>query len=188
MNCQTSESDPLPWGEGLQKKNERGLGKAWEIFKRFDDHDGMDMAACLSFAIMKMLGIKPLKSSSRRTLRSGRNVQDVEEVGGGSEVRDGERGGEEGEDIRVAHAERIITVEQEGEKAIVKPTEKMHEILAKYGKAAGAILKWAAEEGVGLRHVNPVGKIISVLEKLRQIVKKKILGLPRSSASSSARE
>ncbi|WP_457750887.1 hypothetical protein [Thermococcus sp.] len=67
----------------------------------------------------------------------------------------------------------LITVEQEGEKVTVKPTEKMHQLLAKHGKAAGAILKWAAEEGVSLEHVEPVAKILATLEEFRQIAKKK---------------
>ncbi|MBP1912528.1 hypothetical protein [Thermococcus stetteri] len=67
----------------------------------------------------------------------------------------------------------LIHVEQEGEKVRIIPTEKMHQLIAKHGKTAGAILKWAAEEGVGLEHVEPVGRIVSALEELRQIAKKK---------------
>ena len=74
----------------------------------------------------------------------------------------------------------LIRVEQEGEKVRIVPTEKMHELLAKHGKAAGAILKWAAEEGVGLEHVEPVGKVVSALEELRQIAKKRDPALART--------
>lgn len=65
----------------------------------------------------------------------------------------------------------LITVEQEGGKIKVKPTEKMHELLARHGNAAGAVLKWAAEEGVGLEHVKPVSKILAALEEVRQRAK-----------------
>jgi len=74
----------------------------------------------------------------------------------------------------------LIHVEQDGEKVRIVPTEKMHQLIAKHGKAAGAILKWAAEEGVGLEHVEPVGKIVSALEELRQIAKKKDPALART--------
>ncbi|NJE06092.1 hypothetical protein E3E36_08060 [Thermococcus sp. M36] len=66
----------------------------------------------------------------------------------------------------------LIHVEQEEEKVRIVPTKKMHQLIAKHGKAAGAILKWAAEEGVGLEHVEPVGRIVSALEELRQETKR----------------
>ncbi|MFA4701993.1 hypothetical protein [Pyrococcus kukulkanii] len=37
--------------------------KAWEVFEMFEDHDGMDLVVCLSFAIMESLGVTPSPST-----------------------------------------------------------------------------------------------------------------------------
>ncbi|CAB50077.1 type II toxin-antitoxin system VapC family toxin [Pyrococcus abyssi] len=42
----------------IENETERDWEKAWEIFEKFDDQDGMDLVDCLSFAIMERLGIK----------------------------------------------------------------------------------------------------------------------------------
>ncbi|WP_245612490.1 type II toxin-antitoxin system VapC family toxin [Palaeococcus ferrophilus] len=42
----------------VENETEEDWERAWEIFERFDDHDGMDVTDCLSFAIMERLGIK----------------------------------------------------------------------------------------------------------------------------------
>ena len=42
----------------VEKETEEDWEKAWEIFEKFDDQDGMDVVDCLSFAIMERLGIK----------------------------------------------------------------------------------------------------------------------------------
>jgi predicted nucleic acid-binding protein len=42
----------------IERETEEDWERAWEIFERFDDHDGMDLVDCLSFAIMERLGIR----------------------------------------------------------------------------------------------------------------------------------
>ncbi|NJF25744.1 PIN domain-containing protein [Thermococcus sp. Bubb.Bath] len=42
----------------IEKETEEDWERAWEIFERFDDHDGMDVTDCLSFAIMERPGIR----------------------------------------------------------------------------------------------------------------------------------
>ncbi len=42
----------------IEKENEEDWKKAWKIFLKYDDQDGMDVIDCLSFAIMERLGLK----------------------------------------------------------------------------------------------------------------------------------
>lgn len=49
----------------IEKETEEDWEKAGETSEKFDNHDGIDMVDCLSFAIMERLGIK--KSPSRLT-------------------------------------------------------------------------------------------------------------------------
>nr|WP_297501315.1 type II toxin-antitoxin system VapC family toxin [Thermococcus sp.] len=42
----------------IENENESDWQRAWSIFERFDDHNGMDLTDCLSFAMMERLGIK----------------------------------------------------------------------------------------------------------------------------------
>lgn len=42
----------------IEKETEEDWKKAWDIFLKYDDHDGMDLVDCLSFAIMERLGLK----------------------------------------------------------------------------------------------------------------------------------
>jgi len=67
----------------------------------------------------------------------------------------------------------LIKVEERDGRKIVRPTEKLHALVGKHGgNVAAAMIKWAAEEGVGLEHVEPVAKILAALEEYRQIAKK----------------
>ncbi|GAB6101314.1 hypothetical protein JCM16138_05370 [Thermococcus atlanticus] len=66
----------------------------------------------------------------------------------------------------------LIRVEEENGKPVVKATEELNRIVGRYGKATGAMIKWAAEEGVSKEHVEPVAKILGALEEFRQVAKK----------------
>ncbi|ALM75258.1 hypothetical protein TBCH5v1_1338 [Thermococcus barophilus] len=67
----------------------------------------------------------------------------------------------------------LIRVEEENGKPVVRATEKLNRIVGKVGaKSAAAMIKWAAEEGVGKEHVEPVAKILGALEEFRQVAKK----------------
>ncbi|WP_251949785.1 type II toxin-antitoxin system VapC family toxin [Thermococcus argininiproducens] len=41
----------------IENETEEDWKKAWEIFEKFNDQDGMDLVDCLSFAIMERLEI-----------------------------------------------------------------------------------------------------------------------------------
>ena len=42
----------------IEKETEEDWEKAWKIFERYEDQNGMDVIDCLSFAIMERLGIR----------------------------------------------------------------------------------------------------------------------------------
>ena len=42
----------------IEKETEEDWEKAWSIFLKYDNQDGMDLVDCLSFAIMERLGLK----------------------------------------------------------------------------------------------------------------------------------
>ncbi|MFA4640536.1 type II toxin-antitoxin system VapC family toxin [Pyrococcus kukulkanii] len=41
----------------IENETEEDWNKAWKIFEKFEDYDGMDLVDCLSFAIMERLRI-----------------------------------------------------------------------------------------------------------------------------------
>jgi len=42
----------------IENETEEDWEKAWQIFEKFNDQNGMDLIDCLSFAIMERMGIK----------------------------------------------------------------------------------------------------------------------------------
>ncbi len=42
----------------IEKETEEDWKRAWDIFLKYDDQDGMDLVDCLSFAIMERLNLK----------------------------------------------------------------------------------------------------------------------------------
>ena len=42
----------------IEKETEEDWEKAWKIFLKYDDQDGMDLVDCLSFAIMERLSLR----------------------------------------------------------------------------------------------------------------------------------
>jgi len=42
----------------IENESDEDWERAWRIFERFEDHNGMDLTDCLSFAIMERLGIR----------------------------------------------------------------------------------------------------------------------------------
>jgi len=42
----------------IEKEMEEDWEKAWDIFLKYEDQDGMDLVDCLSFAIMERIGLR----------------------------------------------------------------------------------------------------------------------------------